>query len=189
MQNYLCLHYTMLLINFHIQTQGENAVSRSTVNLAVRILLTKITKIRKYNKGKIIRVNVKRQGINKWSNYWSCSTDFQREKSKFKIKFKDVNKYNNSNHITFSVFFVHYKWEEVEISHVPSWYNREKLPYLKSTQLVFLDESHIQKFIGIPTRIKFNKHNLRFPRYEEGNIDLKSGKYDTKNKPKNETFK
>ena len=35
----------------------------------------------------------------------------------------------------------------------------------------------------------FNEHNIRFPRYEEGNIDAKTGKYDTKNQTKNATFK
>ena len=36
---------------------------------------------------------------------------------------------------------------------------------------------------------KLNKHNIWFPRYEEGNIDVKTGKYDTNNQPKNATFK
>ena len=36
---------------------------------------------------------------------------------------------------------------------------------------------------------KVNENNIRFPRYEEGGIDVKNGKYDTKNQPKNATFK
>ena len=36
---------------------------------------------------------------------------------------------------------------------------------------------------------KLNEHNTWFPRYEEGNIDVKTGKYDTKNQLKNSTFK
>ena len=36
---------------------------------------------------------------------------------------------------------------------------------------------------------KLNKHNIRFPRDEEGNIDVKNGKYDTNNQPKNSIFK
>ena len=36
---------------------------------------------------------------------------------------------------------------------------------------------------------KLNEHNLLFPRYEDGNIDVKTGKYDTNNQPKNATFK
>ena len=32
--------------------------------------------------------------------------------------------------------------------------------------------------------IKVNKHNVRFPIDEEGNIDVKTGKYDTNNQPK-----
>ena len=36
---------------------------------------------------------------------------------------------------------------------------------------------------------KFNEHNIRFTRYEEGNIDVKTGKYDTNNQTKKATFK
>ena len=36
---------------------------------------------------------------------------------------------------------------------------------------------------------KFNVHNVWFPRDEEGNIDIKTGKYDTDNQPKTVTFK
>ena len=34
-----------------------------------------------------------------------------------------------------------------------------------------------------------NKHNIRFPRNEEGNVDVKNGEYGTNNQPKNATFK
>ena len=60
---------------------------------------------------------------------------------------------------------------------------------MKSTQLVFFDEVHIQQVSGPPTTNKFNLHNIQFLRYEEGNIDLKTGKYDTNNQPKKATFK
>ena len=36
---------------------------------------------------------------------------------------------------------------------------------------------------------KLNKHNIWFPRDEEGKIDVKNGKYDTNNQPKKATFK
>ena len=36
---------------------------------------------------------------------------------------------------------------------------------------------------------KFNKHNIRLPRYEEENIDVKTVKYDRNNQPKKATFK
>ena len=36
---------------------------------------------------------------------------------------------------------------------------------------------------------KVNEHNIRFPRDEEGNIDVKNGKYDTKNQQEKATFK
>ena len=37
----------------------------------------------------------------------------------------EVNKDNSLSHFTFSVLFVYYKREEVEIRHEPSWYNKE----------------------------------------------------------------
>ena len=77
--------------------------------------------------------------------------------------------------------FVVYKREELEVRHEPSWYDKEQLPYLKSTQLVLFDEVHIQQVSGPPMTSMFNKHNIRFPRYEEGKIDVKTGKYDTDN--------
>ena len=43
--------YTTLLINCHRHTRGDNAVSRSTVNLAFRRLQPKITKIQKIQWG------------------------------------------------------------------------------------------------------------------------------------------
>ena len=46
-QHCLGLRYTIILINFHCHTQGYNAVSGSTVDLAFRILPPKITEIRK----------------------------------------------------------------------------------------------------------------------------------------------
>ena len=36
---------------------------------------------------------------------------------------------------------------------------------------------------------KVNEHNIWFPRDEEGNVDVKNGKYDTNNQPKKSTFK
>ena len=51
MQNCLGFFYSTLLINFHRQTQGDNKVSRSTVNLSFRRLLKKITKNQKIKQG------------------------------------------------------------------------------------------------------------------------------------------
>ena len=51
MQNRLGLSYTTLVIHCHFQIQCENTVSRSTVNLAIRRLLTKISKIQKIKQG------------------------------------------------------------------------------------------------------------------------------------------
>ena len=35
---------------------------------------------------------------------------------------------------------------------------------------------------------KVNEHNIRFQKDEEGNIDVKNGKYDRNNQPKKATF-
>ena len=90
---------------------------------------------------------------------------------------------------TFSVLFVYYKRGEVEIRHEPSWYDNEQLPSLTSTQLVFFDEIHVQQVCGPPVTSKVNEHNVRFPIYEEGNVDFKNGQYGTNNQPKKSTFK
>ena len=85
--------------------------------------------------------------------------------------------------------FVIYKRGEVEIRHEPSWYDKEQLLYLTSTQLVFFDEVHMQEVSIPPTTSKFNKHNIQFPRDEEGDICVKTGKHGTNNQPKKVTFK
>ena len=61
----------------------------------------------------------------------------------------------------------------MEIRHEPSWYDKEQIPSLTSTQLVFFGEVHIQKVSGPPVISKVNEQNIRFPRDEEGNIDVK----------------
>ena len=85
--------------------------------------------------------------------------------------------------------FIVYKMGEAEIMHEPSWYEKEQLPSLTSTQLVFFDEVHIQQVSGPPVKRNLNEHNIQFPRDEEGNIDDKKGKYEKNNQPKNSTFK
>ena len=47
----LCLRYTTLLINFHRQKNGDNAVCRSTVNLAYGRFQSKITRVQKIQQG------------------------------------------------------------------------------------------------------------------------------------------
>ena len=51
MKRRLGLQYTTLLINCHRQTKVDNVVCRSTVNLAYRRLLPKITRIQKIQQG------------------------------------------------------------------------------------------------------------------------------------------
>ena len=77
----------------------------------------------------------------------------------------------------------------MEIRNIQFWYEKGQLPSLTSTQLFFFDEVHIQQFSGTPTTSTFNEHNIRFPRDEEGNSDVKSWNYETKNQPKKVTFK
>ena len=36
---------------------------------------------------------------------------------------------------------------------------------------------------------KVNEHNIRFPKDEEGDVDVKNGQYGTNNQPKKATFK
>ena len=77
----------------------------------------------------------------------------------------------------------------MEIRHKPSWYDKEQLPSLTSTQLVFFDKIHFQQVCGPPVTSKVNEHNIWFPRYEEGNVDVKNAQYGTNNQPKKATFK
>ena len=72
--------------------------------------------------------------------------------------------------------------------HEASWYDKEQLLSLTSTQPVFFDEVHIQQVSGPHVITKLNEHNIRFPRDEEGNIQVKNGKYDTNNQLKKSTF-
>ena len=98
-----------------------------------------------------------------------------------KLNAKDINKDNNSTYFTFYILFVNYKRGKVETSHLLSWYDKEQLPYMTSTQPVLFDEVHIQQVRGPPTASKCNKHNIRFPRDEDRNVDVKRGKYDMNN--------
>ena len=90
---------------------------------------------------------------------------------------------------TFYILFVIYKRGEVEIRHEPSWYYKEQLPSMKSTQLVLFNEVHVQQVSRPPVTSKVKEHKIRFPRDEEGNIGVKNGEYDTNNQPKKATFK
>ena len=72
----------------------------------------------------------------------------------------------------------------MEIRHEASWYVEEKLPSLTSNHIICFDEVHIQQVSGPPNTSKLNKYKIRFPRYEEGKIGVKTGKYNTNNQPK-----
>ena len=77
---------------------------------------------------------------------------------------------------------------EVEIRYEPSWYDKEQIPSLTSTQLFFFGEFHVQQVSAPPVTSKVIEHNILFPRDEEGNIDVKNGEYDTNDQPKKATF-
>ena len=77
----------------------------------------------------------------------------------------------------------------MKIRREASLYDKEQPPYLTSTQLVLFDEFHIQQVSGPPVTINVNEQNTCLPRYEEVNIDVKNGKYDTNNPPKKAIFK
>ena len=51
MERRLGLQYTTLLINYHRHKKGDNAVCRSTVNLAYKRLQPRITQIQKIQQG------------------------------------------------------------------------------------------------------------------------------------------
>ena len=99
------------------------------------------------------------------------------------------NKDTHSTYFTFSVLFAKYKREELEIGHVPSYYNKTQLPSLTSTQLVFLNEVHVKEVCGPPLTSHSNECNIVFPRNEEGEVDVERGVYNTNNQTKRATFK
>ena len=100
-----------------------------------------------------------------------------------------IDKDKSSTYFTFSILFSKYKREEVEIRHVPSYYDTFQLPSLTSTQLVFFDEVHVKQVCGTPSTSLPNKHNIVFPRKEEGEMDVERGVYNKNNQPKRATFK
>ena len=104
-------------------------------------------------------------------------------------KILDRYKDKNSTYFTFSILFAKYRREETEIRHLPSYYDKNQLPSLTSTQLVFFDDVNVKKFSGPPTTSRLNDYNVMFPRNEEGEVDLVRGVYNTNNQPKRATFK
>ena len=77
----------------------------------------------------------------------------------------------------------------MEIRHVTSCYNKNQLPSLTSTQIVFFDEVHAKQVSGPPTTSRVNECNILFPRNEEGKVDAGRGVYETNNQPKRATCK
>ena len=77
----------------------------------------------------------------------------------------------------------------MEIRHVPSCYEKNHLPSLTSTELVFFEEVHVKQVSGPPTTSRVNECNVLFPRNEERKVDVKIGVYETNNQRKKATFK
>ena len=75
------------------------------------------------------------------------------------------------------------------LRNVPSCYDKNQLPSLAPTQLVFFYEVHVKQVCGPPTTSQVNECNVLFPRNEEGKVDVKRGVYETNNLPKKEKFK
>ena len=63
----------------------------------------------------------------------------------------------------------------MEIRHVPPCYDKNQIPSLTPTQLVFFDEVHVKQVSGTPTTSRLNEYNVLFPRNEEGKVDVKRG--------------
>ena len=89
------------------------------------------------------------------------------------------NKDNNLPYFTISILFYKYKREELEIRHVPSCYDKNQLPSLTSTQLVFFDEVHFKQLCGQTTISWVNECNVLFPVNEKGGVDVKRIVYET----------
>ena len=77
----------------------------------------------------------------------------------------------------------------MEIRHVPTCYEKNQLPSLTSTQLVFFDKVHAKQVCGPPSTSRSNERNVLFPRNEEGKVDVERGVYETNNQPKRATIK
>ena len=77
----------------------------------------------------------------------------------------------------------------MEIRHVPYYYEKNQLPSLASTQLVFFDEVHVKQVSRPPTTSRVNDYNVLFPRNEEGKVDVERGVYETNNQPKKANFR
>ena len=92
------------------------------------------------------------------------------------------------NHFTYPILFGLHEREEIEIIHVLYYYDKDQLPYLVSTKLVFFDEIHIQKSCGLPTTSWLNEYIVSFTRYKEVKVDVESGIYHMNNSPKKQRF-
>ena len=68
----------------------------------------------------------------------------------------DRNKDNNLTNFTFYILFDKYKREEMEIRHVSSCDEQNKLPLLTSPIIVFFDKVHVKDVSVSPTSSRLN---------------------------------
>ena len=83
---------------------------------------------------------------------------------------------------------IYTKKEEVEIRHVPSYYDKNQLYSLESTQLVFFDQIYIQQINGPPTTSWLNEYKVSFPRDKDGKVDVENSIYDMNYRQKKQRF-
>ena len=101
----------------------------------------------------------------------------QRKYKKFIVWLKSVK---TRTHLTFFIVFGLHKSDELEVGHVLSYYNKNQLPSLASTQLIFFYEIHIQQISGSSTTSWLNEYTISFPRDKDGKLDEENGIYDMK---------
>ena len=67
--------------------------------------------------------------------------------------------------------------------HVPYWYDKNQLPSLTSTLLVFFDKFNVKQVSVPPKTSQKNEYKFLFPRYQEWKVDMERSVYDTNNQP------
>ena len=113
------------------------AVCKYTINKAFKESNLKEQKYIKVNKIQNMRVSVKRQECVKQKKRWWWSTDHQMKQSKYRKFIVWLKSVKTRTHLTFSILFGLHKSDELEVGHVLSYYNKNQLPSLASTHLVF----------------------------------------------------
>ena len=72
------------------------------------------------------------------------------------------------------IMFGAIKWDVNKDGHDPEWFDIKKLGTMKTSQIVYWDETHKKCQIGTSNGAN---EEVKFPRDDNGNIDLRNGKY------------